>query len=98
MQLAEERPDGGNMPRTMSTKATEVLALRLTDAQVAAIRLRHERRKKPKVGGCGFVDLKDVSSAEPLTVVYEFWRVTQSQYHYREIGKVDLGLLDEVTK
>ncbi len=38
------------------------------------------------------------ASAEPLRVVYEFWRVTQSQYHYLEIGKVDLGLLDEVTK
>jgi hypothetical protein len=38
------------------------LVLRLTDAQIAAIRLRHERRKKQNVGVCGFVDLGDVSA------------------------------------
>ena len=41
------------------------------------------------------VEETPIVSAEPLTVVYEFWRATQSQYHYREIGKVDLGALDE---
>lgn len=41
------------------------------------------------------VEETPIVSAEPLTVVYEFWRVTQSQYHYREIGKVNLGPLDE---
>jgi hypothetical protein len=37
------------------------LALRLTDAQIAAIRLRNERRKK-SVGGTGEIDLGDISS------------------------------------
>lgn len=40
----------------------EILELRLTDADIAAIRLRHQRRKKQKVGGCGFLDLEDISS------------------------------------
>jgi hypothetical protein len=47
----------------MSTKDTvrSELVLRLTDSQVAAIRLRNQRRKKI-VGGTGEVDLGDISS------------------------------------
>lgn len=36
----------------MNNKIVETLELRLTDAQVAAIRLRHRRRKQ-NVGGTG---------------------------------------------
>lgn len=45
----------------MSAKATETLELRFTPEQVAAIRLRIERRKK-NVGGTGELDLGDISS------------------------------------
>jgi hypothetical protein len=47
----------------MSTNDTarSELVLRLTDAQIAAIRLRNQRRKK-NVGGTGELDLGDISS------------------------------------
>jgi hypothetical protein len=44
------------------SEVTETLALRLTDAQVAAIMRRIERRKK-HVGECALIDLGDISSA-----------------------------------
>jgi hypothetical protein len=28
---------------------------------------------------------------ELLSVQWEFWRITQSQYHYRPVGEFDLG-------
>ncbi len=45
----------------MNNKIVETLELRLTDAQIAAIRLRHQRRKR-NVGGRGELDLGDISS------------------------------------
>jgi hypothetical protein len=42
------------------SEVTETLVLRLTDAQVAIIMRRIERRKK-RVGGCAQIDLGDVS-------------------------------------
>jgi hypothetical protein len=43
--------------------AVEILELRLSDADIAALRLRHQRRGKQNLGGCGFVDLEGISSA-----------------------------------
>lgn len=48
------------MSVTKDTPRSE-LALRLTDSQVAAIRLRHQRRNK-NVGGTGELELGDISS------------------------------------
>jgi hypothetical protein len=48
----------------MSTKVTEVFELRLSDAQIAAIDQRNYRRRKKHMGGCAFIDLGDVSSAD----------------------------------
>jgi hypothetical protein len=45
----------------VSSPVKEVLELRLTPEQVAAIRLRNQRREK-NVGGTGEVDLGDISS------------------------------------
>jgi hypothetical protein len=45
------------------SEVTETLVLRLTDAQVAAIMWRIERRKK-RVRECAFIDLGDISSAD----------------------------------
>jgi hypothetical protein len=41
------------------------------------------------------VEETPIVSVDPLRVVYEFWRVTQSQYHYKGLGEIDLGPLDE---
>src|SRR5580658_10167611 len=30
------------------------------------------------------------------SVVYEYWKVTQSQFHYREAGMIELGEIGEV--
>lgn len=30
----------------------------------------------------------------PLKIVYAFWRATQSEYHYREVGEFDLGEIE----
>jgi hypothetical protein len=48
-----------------STKDTvrSELALRLTDEQIAAIRLRHQRRTK-KIVECAQIDLGDISPAD----------------------------------
>lgn len=32
---------------------------------------------------------------EPVQVLWEPWRITQSEFRYREIGEVDLGCIDE---
>ncbi len=46
-------------------RAIEILELKLSDADIAAIHLRHQRRReKQNVGGCGFVDIGDISSAD----------------------------------
>jgi hypothetical protein len=33
--------------------------------------------------------------SEPIEVIWQHWRITQSEFHYREAGEVDLGNLDE---
>jgi len=48
----------------MNQKATEELALRLTDSEIAAIRLRHQRREKKNIAGTCELDLGDISTAE----------------------------------
>ena len=53
----------------MNSKAVETLELRLTPQQVAAIRLRNQRRKK-NVGGTGELDLGDISSVCESKRVY----------------------------
>ena len=46
----------------MSSPVEEVLELRLTNAQMAAIIARIEARKR-KIVGCGEIDLGEISSA-----------------------------------
>jgi len=41
------------------------------------------------------VKVAEVTPDQRLKIVYEFWRTTQSEYHYRPTGIVDLGDLDE---
>ncbi|MGA3293786.1 MAG: hypothetical protein ABSE45_07360 [Candidatus Acidiferrales bacterium] len=40
------------------------------------------------------IKLRDVHPASPIRVIWEWWRVSQSQYHYKESGTVDLGDLN----
>lgn len=47
----------------MSSPVDEVLELRLTPAQVAALPLRHQRRTR-KIVECGQIDLGDISSED----------------------------------
>jgi hypothetical protein len=39
----------------------------------------------------GVVDLGDIDASH---VVWEHWRIIQSQYHYRESGNLDLGEIE----
>ena len=34
------------------------------------------------------------AKSEITSVIWEFWKMTQSEYHYRKAGQVDLGKID----
>jgi hypothetical protein len=54
----------------------------LTDALIEQIR----RNRAHKLAASG---------QNPAQVIWEHWRITQSEFRYREAGEVDLGNLDE---
>jgi hypothetical protein len=54
----------------------------LTDAMIEQIRRNRARKLAAK------------NQSEPVRVIWEHWRITQSEYHYREAGEIDLGNLE----
>lgn len=57
--------------------------------QQIVVHTRGQQRREPS----GTAIVPDVESAN-AKIVWEFWRITQSQYHRREIGIVDLGEIE----
>ena len=53
-------------------------------------------RGKQRVENVGTAIVPDAESAT-IKIVWEWWRITQSEYHNREVGEVDLGDLGDIS-
>jgi len=55
--------------------------------------LERHTRGKQRVEPSATAIVPDAESAT-ITVRWEWWRITQSQYHRREIGEINLGEIE----
>ena len=53
-------------------------------------------RDKQRVESAETAIVPDIESST-IRIVWEWWRIAQSEYHSREIGEVDLGDLGEIS-
>ncbi len=53
-------------------------------------------RDKQRVENAETAIVPDIESST-IRIVWEWWRIAQSEYHSRETGEVDLGDLGEIS-
>ena len=56
---------------------------------------RESMRSMIEERGPHLASLQNVRPANPIKVTWTWWRMSQSEFRYREIGEIDLGNFDE---